>query len=74
MSLNSSLLTIVIPAYNEAESLSRLLEGLISFCKLKNWKISNSFTVILQPAPFCSLGFLLLAMKMELLGIKSGMR
>jgi glycosyltransferase involved in cell wall biosynthesis len=36
---NDSLLTVIIPAYNEAESLERLLPGIIAFCSARNWKI-----------------------------------
>ena len=34
-----SLLTIIIPAYNEAESLPMILPSLIEYCKNQNWKI-----------------------------------
>lgn len=34
-----SILTIIIPAYNEAESLPLVLPPLIQFCKTENWKI-----------------------------------
>ncbi|MEI6816811.1 MAG: glycosyltransferase family 2 protein [Bacteroidota bacterium] len=40
MSEKPSLLTIVIPAYNEAESLPPLLDELLAFCKPRNWKIN----------------------------------
>jgi glycosyltransferase involved in cell wall biosynthesis len=33
------LLTLVIPAYNEAETLPRLMEQLLAFCNERNWKI-----------------------------------
>lgn len=34
-----SLLTIVMPAYNEAENLVEVLPPLIEFCRQRNWKI-----------------------------------
>lgn len=34
-----SILTVIIPAYNEAENLKIVLPGLISKCREKNWKI-----------------------------------
>ena len=37
--LESSLLTIIIPAYNEAESLPVVLPDLIKYCTVENWKI-----------------------------------
>ena len=39
MSPEQSLLTIVIPAYNEAEALQLMLNDLLSFAKQRNWKI-----------------------------------
>lgn len=39
MTTTDSFLTIVIPAYNEAESLPKLLEDLLPFAKGNNWKI-----------------------------------
>lgn len=39
MSSNDCLLTIVIPAYNEAESLPQLLTSLLPFAKEKNWEV-----------------------------------
>lgn len=39
MSANISLLTVVVPAYNEAHSLPILLKELIPFCKNNNWKL-----------------------------------
>lgn len=39
MSKNNSLLTLVIPAYNEASSLPILLRELIPLCKNANWKL-----------------------------------
>ena len=39
MNLANPILTIVIPIYNEEESLPQLLEELIPFCQNKNWKI-----------------------------------
>jgi glycosyltransferase involved in cell wall biosynthesis len=37
--MDSSVLTIVIPAYNEAESLPAFLSGVISYCEEQNWKV-----------------------------------
>jgi len=39
MKPDDSLLTIVIPAYNEAESLSSFINELIDYCGERNWKI-----------------------------------
>ena len=39
MPLNNSLLTVVIPIYNEAGALPQLMNGLICFCKDRNWSI-----------------------------------
>ena len=39
MSANISLLTVVVPAYNEAHSLPKLLKELNPFCKNNNWKL-----------------------------------
>jgi glycosyltransferase involved in cell wall biosynthesis len=36
---DNSLLTIIIPAYNEADSLQNLLQGIITFCYERNWKM-----------------------------------
>ena len=35
----NSHLTVVIPVYNEAEALPKLMDGLITFCQERNWKI-----------------------------------
>jgi glycosyltransferase involved in cell wall biosynthesis len=34
-----SILTLIIPAYNEADSLEKLLREIIDFCSVRNWKI-----------------------------------
>jgi len=39
MSPINSHLTVVIPVYNEAEALPQLMEGLIAFCRERDWKI-----------------------------------
>ncbi|WP_207512312.1 glycosyltransferase family 2 protein [Longitalea luteola] len=39
MEPGNSLLTLVIPAYNEEESLPNFIGGLIAYCEEKNWKI-----------------------------------
>jgi glycosyltransferase involved in cell wall biosynthesis len=39
MNSDQSLLTIVIPAYNEAESLPQVLDHVIAFCDARNWKL-----------------------------------
>ena len=36
---NESLLTVIIPAYNEAEALQRVLKEIIAYCSQRNWKI-----------------------------------
>jgi glycosyltransferase involved in cell wall biosynthesis len=35
----NSHLTVVIPVYNEAEALPQLMEGLIAFCRERDWRI-----------------------------------
>ena len=39
MGPDNSLLTIIIPAYNEVDSLQNVLQQLIPFCKVRTWKI-----------------------------------
>jgi glycosyltransferase involved in cell wall biosynthesis len=39
MEKENSLLTLVVPAYNEADSLDRLLHEIICYCRERNWKI-----------------------------------
>src|SRR5262245_32242851 len=39
MHQDNSLLTIIIPAYNEVDSLRNVLEELIPFCKVRGWEI-----------------------------------
>jgi glycosyltransferase involved in cell wall biosynthesis len=39
MELNEPQLTVIIPAYNEADSLLKILNNTISYCKERNWKL-----------------------------------
>jgi glycosyltransferase involved in cell wall biosynthesis len=36
---DNSLLTIIIPAYNEVDSLQSVLQALIPFCKVRDWEV-----------------------------------
>ena len=35
----AALLSVIVPIYNEASSLSSLLDGLVPYCRARNWKL-----------------------------------